>query len=149
VIKDLQKRKEEAGQYSFLENDLQRIEAQLTNRLKQKCRIWRAFELTGDEETFKRDIALVEEEIRAFQESKAQLESQIAAGKRYQLDVDNVKAVCELVNKNLETLSFDEKRSILEDLAIKVWVDGQFATIEGNIPIVSTSSRLPRQRWRR
>jgi len=128
---------------------LQRVEVQLANRLKQKCRIWRAFELTGDEETFKRDIALVEEEIRAFQESKAQLQSQIEASKHFQLNVDNVKAACELVNKNLKTLSFDEKRSVLEALAIKVWVDGQFVTIGGNIPIVSTSSRLPRQRWRR
>lgn len=141
VIKELQRKKEKAGQYTFLENNLQRVEAQLANRLKQKSRIWRAFELTGDEETFKRDIALLEDEVRALQENKAKLQSQIEASKHFLLDVDNVKAACELVNKNLKTLSFEEKRSVLEALAVKVWVDGQFVTIEGAIPIVSMSPK--------
>ena len=83
----------------------------------------------------------MQDDIKVLQEEKAKLDKQIEASKHLEANIDNIKAACELVSKNLKTLSFEEKRSVLEALAIKVWVDGQFVTIEGAIPIVSMSPR--------
>ena len=140
LVFDEIKKKEETEQSSLLENRLQGIEAKLVNNEKQKDRIWYAFRITGDEDKFKRDIYVLQDDIKVLQEEKTKLEKQIEASKHLETNIDNIKEACELISKNLKTLSFDEKRSVLEALAVKVWIDGQFVTIEGAIPIVSMSS---------
>ena len=110
-------------------------------------RVWYAFRITGDEDKFRKDIAVVQDDIKVLQEEKAKLQKQIESSKHSEANIDNIKAACELISKNSNTLSFEEKRSVLKDLSVKVWVDGQFVTLEGSIPIVSTSPRLPRQHW--
>jgi len=146
VLNEIEK-KEKAEQSSLLESRLQRIEAQLVSREKEKDRIWYAFRITGDEDKFKKDIAVIQDGIKALQEERTKVQGQIVARKEFEKNIDNIKAACELVSKNMETLSFEEKRLVLKDLSVKVWVDGQFVTIDGDIPIVSMSPRLPKQHW--
>jgi site-specific DNA recombinase len=135
VFEELKEQQQEAQEASFLVNDLRTIEAKLVHRQKEKQRIWKAFEITGDEETFRRDIALLGEEIKALQEEKLTLERRIETGKQFELDEEKVKEACKLVSENLKTLSFAERRLALEALQIKVWVDRTNIAIQGLISL--------------
>jgi site-specific DNA recombinase len=135
VLGELRRRQRELNETSFLENDLERIETQLAQREKQKRRIWKAFEITGDEEAFRKGIALLEEEIKALQDEKLNLERRVEASKQFKLDGEKIKKACELVSENIKALTFEEKRLALEALQIKIWIDGSHITIEGAIPI--------------
>jgi hypothetical protein len=53
---------------------MERLATLLRNRQRQKARVWKAFEFTGDEETFKKDIAAVEKDIQQYQVEKDNLE---------------------------------------------------------------------------
>lgn len=57
VMAEIQRRQQESSDVDSVERELDRMEAQLANREKQKTRTWKAFELTGDEETFKANIS--------------------------------------------------------------------------------------------
>ena len=55
--------------------------------------------------------------------------------KRATFDIESIKKACELVSRNLNELSFENKRLALKALNIKVWSDGEYIRIEGVIPI--------------
>jgi len=135
VLAELQRKEQEAKANSFLESDLERVKIQLANREKQKTRVWRAFELTGDEETFRRDIAMLDREIKSLEKEVSHLEERIKDIEQSRTSVTDIKRACELIKGNLGVLSFEDKRLALEALQIKVWIDGIFVTIEGVIPI--------------
>lgn len=143
VMAEIQRRQQEASEVTTIERALQRVEAQLANREKQKARAWKAFEITGDEETFKANIAQLGEEIRALQEEKEQLKKRIEANSQFRLSVQDMERACELVKRNVNGLSFEDKRLALEALQIKVWVDGDDVAIEGAIPIPAEDIECP------
>jgi len=135
VLAELQRKEQEAKESSLSETNLQRVKAQLANREKQKSRVWRAFELTGDEETFRRNIAMLDKEIKTLEEEALQLEDRISKREQAHISVEGLKQACELIGKNLRNASFEDKRLALEALRIKVWVDDANVTIEGVISI--------------
>ena len=128
VLNEIEK-KEKAGQSSLLENRLQGIEAKLVSNEKQKDRIWYAFRITGDEDKFKRDIYVIQDDIKVLQEEKVKLQKQIEVSKHLEANIDNIKAACELVGKNVKTLSYEEKRSVMKDIEINVWIKPLFDEI--------------------
>lgn len=143
-------RKQESAHLDFLAKDLQMAEAKFANKEKQRKRIWRAFEITGDEGSFKRGIALLDKEIDSLKEETLNLKTMLMNKKQVELDAEGVKKACSLIKDNIEGLSFTEKRLALEAAQIKVWVDGESIDVEGAIPIVkgdfvNVSSRLERQ----
>jgi site-specific DNA recombinase len=135
VLIEIHRQRQELKESSLLEKNLERIETQLAHRDKQKQRIWRAFAITGDEESFRRDIALVLQEIKSLEEEKLSLTKQIETAKQCNLDEEAVKRACQLIAGNVNTLTFEDKRLALEALQIKVWIDGDNVTVEGCIPI--------------
>ena len=144
---ELQRQRQEEKEVNFLVSDLERLEAQLANREKQKQRAWKAFEITGDEEAFRRGIASLGKEIEALEEEKLSLEKRIEAIKQCQLDEEGIKKACELVSRNLKTLSFDEKRLALEALQIKVFIGDDSVIIKGAIPIPEHNVVSIPSRW--
>ena len=66
---------------------------------------------------------------------RAELEKRIEVAKQAEVNIQGIKEACELVSKNLEELSFENKRLALEALNIKIWVDGESITIDGAIPM--------------
>lgn len=134
ILHELEKRKAEQ-KTSLWERDLETIVVQLENREKQKDRIWKAFEITGDEEKFRADIATVDREIRELRREKAKLESQIQATREFDPNIDDIKKACQLIADNLNSLSFDEKRLALSALQMKILVDGDSITIQGVVPV--------------
>lgn len=152
VLKAIEIQATEAKQIESLQSRLSQVETQFKNRQKQKERIWRAFELTGDEGTFKQDIERLMREITGMENEKLELEHKIQSYEQYEIDAERIKEACQLFSTNLEGLTYEEKRFALEALQIRVLVDGETIRLEGIIPvgaqtIVSSASRLPRQRW--
>jgi site-specific DNA recombinase len=135
VLTELRRREQEARENGSLEADLERVAAQIANREKQKGRVWKAFEITGDEERFKREIAVVNSEIKALEEETVQLEKRIVEREQVQANEQSIEAACELIKQNLGSLTFEHKRLALEALQIRTWVDGTSVTIKGVIPI--------------
>jgi len=149
VLAELYRRQQELKETSSLKADWERIEIQLAHWEKKKQRTWRAFEITGDEQSFKRDIILLDEEAKALQEEKSNLERTIEAAKQFQLDKESVMRACELVCKNLKTLTFEDKRFALEALQIKVWIDGDNVEIKGAIPVFEDNNVSMPSGWHR
>jgi len=157
VLVELQKKEEEAKKYSqqfaHWQSELQGVEAKLRNIEKQKDRAWKAFEITGDENRFRADIARADEDKATLEEQKAKLEQNIIAFQQCQVDIEGIKQACYLVKRNLKyQMSFEDKRLALEALQIRVTVDGDKVNIEGSLPLqsyesLSSASKSPRQRW--
>lgn len=135
VLAELQEREREAKESTFLESRLERKKAELGKKEKEKSRVWKAFEITGDEKKFRHDIATLGGEIKALEEEASQLERRIEEREQSHISIKGIKQACELIKTNLGGLGFEEKRLALEALQIKVWIDGESITIEGVIPI--------------
>jgi len=119
---------------NILHGELDRLTGLIENRQKQKDRINKAFQITGDEATFRRDIAMVTKEIQELEREYLNLEVQLAQTSQLDLDIDNLQSACELVKHNLKSLSFEEKRFALRALKVKVLVDGDTVSMQGWIP---------------
>ena len=119
---------------NFLHGELDRVARLIENRQKQKDRINRAFQITGDEATFRRDITLVTKEIQDLEREYSNLEVQLAQSSQLDLDIENLRSACELVKHNLNSLSFEEKRLALRALKARVLIDGDTVSMQGWIP---------------
>lgn len=120
-----------------------RIMAQLANREKQRAIIWKAFELTGDEETFTQSIGQLQREVEALQRERLRLQQETEAHTQFKPDPQDIQKACDLVRRKLKGLSLEDKRQAMEALQVKVWIDGSSVEVEGAIPIpaVSIASR--------
>ena len=119
--------------------DTSEATAQLASREKQKARVWKAFELTGDEETFKKSIGQLQREVESLQQERLRLGGAIEGSRQFSPDVDDVKRACAIVRQNLKGLSLEDKRMALEALQVRVWIDGNAVEIEGAIPVTDLS----------
>lgn len=122
-----------------------RARAQLAHREKQKARVWKAFQIAGDEGRFRQSIGQLAKEVEALQREESRLEQEIETNRRSHPELKDVEKACELVRQKLKGLSVEEKRQALEALQVRVWVDADQIDIEGAIPIphVSTAPRPP------
>lgn len=152
LLQALEMKGKEAEQLTTLQNSLAQAQTQIENRAKQKERIWRAFELTGDEGAFKKDVERLDQEVRAIEQEKSELEQKIEAYQNYEIDANRVKEACKLYSDNLKNMTYQDKRLALEALQIRVVVEGDKIVLNGIIPMASPSiessvSRLPTPHW--
>jgi site-specific DNA recombinase len=119
---------------NILHGELDRLAGLIENRQKQKDRVNKAFQITGDEATFRRDIALVTKEIQDLEREYSNLEVQLAQTSQLDLDIENLRSACELVKHNLKNLSFEEKRFALRALKVRVLIDGDTVSMQGWMP---------------
>ncbi len=108
---------------------------QLRHLEKEKDRIWKAFEITGDEAKFATEIKGIMGSVEELEYRKSELERRIEASQHEEVDIQGVRRFCELAKENLSSFSFEEKRLALEALRIRVLVNGTTITVEGAIPI--------------
>lgn len=134
ILAELERREQEQ-ESSMWQRDLERLISQLANKKKQKDRVWTAFRITGDEDTFRRDIALLDREFQQAEAEIARLEERIESNKQFTLNTDNLKQACEVVANNLKTINFEEKRLILQALQVRVSIDGDNINLCGAIPL--------------
>lgn len=140
---EVQRKQEAAQDTSVLERNLERTRTQLANREKQKARAWKAFEITGDEKTFKGSISQLQSEVEAFRQEESRLRQAIVANVQFRPNPQDIREACELVRRNLKGLSLEDKRLAMDALQLKVWIDGNAIEAEGSIPLqdVSIASR--------
>lgn len=134
ILSELQRREQEQEAHTW-QKELEMVIAQLDNRKRQKQRIWYAYEITGDEEIFRRDIAKVEKELQDRQKRKGELEAIIESSQQLILSADDLKRACEMISKNLKQIDFREKRLTLQALQTRVLIDGVWVTVQGAIPM--------------
>jgi len=147
VLAELRRRDREIKKNNLLENNLERVKTELGKKEKEKSRVWRAFEITGDEKKFRHDIATLGGEIKALEEEASQLEKRIEEREQSHISIKGIKQACELIKRNLGDPGFEVKRLALEALQIKVWIDGESITIEGVIPVPEAEFVTTPSRW--
>ena len=121
------------------ETELEKIDTQVRNLRKRDSRLLRAYEFGWDEELVKREKAVLDAEMRAFEKKRIQLERSIEASRQCNLDLGEVNKFCELVRQNFAGFTYENKRLALEALQIKVCIDGSDISIEGAIPVPDVS----------
>jgi hypothetical protein len=143
VMAEVQRKQEATRDIGVLERNLARTRAQLANREKQKTRVWKAFEITGDEDTFTQSISQLRGEVEALQREESRLQKEITANVLFIPDPQDIRKACELVRRNLKGLSLEDKRQAMDALQLKIWIDDNTVEVEGSIPLpqVSIASR--------
>jgi site-specific DNA recombinase len=127
------------------QKELDRLNNLLRNRQRQKDRVWKAFEITGDEGKFREDIATIEKEISQLGAERDDVEARVKSSHHLVHNADNIRQTCDLVAQKLDTLDYEGRRLALQALQIKVLVDGDAIEVKGAIPLnvehaVSTAS---------
>jgi site-specific DNA recombinase len=117
------------------EADLKRITNQLANLDQQRDRLWYALRITNDRAKFEKQVKQLETESKSLIAQRDSLKKRIE-------DWQNTKNLeklggCpwtfEFVRDNLTS---EGKRMTLENLDIKVYVDGHSITLDGSLPVV-------------
>jgi len=103
--------------------------------------MWKAYEITGDEDKFHKDTESVYSGLKCLEAAKTDLEGKIAQGEGLELDITAIKEACVLVKSRLKELSSDYERIALEALRLKIWVSKGSTEVTSIIPIVVNQSR--------
>jgi len=135
VLAGLRAKENDVKQADYYTAELDGVEVKLRHTEKEKDRAWKAFELTGDERKFAEEIEEIMSKIEELEKQRAELQRRIELSKRAEINISSIQNACELVNKNLVELSFQNKKLALEALCTQVWLDAENITIEGTIPI--------------
>lgn len=134
ILAELENRQAEQ-QTNVWEKQLETVTLQLAHKEKQKDRAWRAYEVTGDEPKFTKDIKDIMSDIRELEAERNSLQNRIDSNEQLIVGGDNLKKACELVASNLKSLSFEDKRMAMEALQVRLFVDDEQINLYGAIPI--------------
>lgn len=140
VLTGVEMMRNEAISENLCQKELDGIVVKLRHMTKEKDRTWKAFEITGDEAKFTCEIKSITLKMGEFERRKAELENKIEQIGKVEINMESIKKYCELARNNIGSLSFSEKRLVLESLGARVIVSKEDVTLQGMIPIVSSQS---------
>ena len=140
VLAGIEMMRKEANNGEIYHKELDGIEAKLRHMAREKDRVWKAFEITGDEAKFTREIKAIMSGIDELEKRKVELVNKIELAGQTEANIQSIREYCELVRHNLGELSFPEKRQALEALKVRVTSSNEGIKLEGTIPIVSSLS---------
>jgi site-specific DNA recombinase len=138
VLGGIEMMRNEADNEELYREELDGVELKLRHMAREKDRVWKAFEITGDEAKFTREIKDIMLEIDEFEKRKVELGNRIESSGQTEVNIQSIKEYCELARHNLVNLSFSEKRKALESLGVRVVAGKGDLRLEGIIPIMST-----------
>ncbi len=135
IIAEIQRQRQDAGQQSVFEAELQQIERQLKALDRDQKDL-----LDNALRGFPENLIITEnKKINGQRESlinqRAELEAQLKASRKADINLPKLEAVVELIREKLTGLDFDAKRQALAMLGIKVWLDSNSVEITGVIPV--------------
>lgn len=139
VLRGLEIRRNEIDKLSSYQKELEEAEARFQHLEKKKDRVWKAYEITGDEPKFRQEIKAINESFEQLEMRKSEIKRRIELSHQAEQNIGNTKMFCDMVKRNLAEFTFNDKRLALEALGIKVWVDDTNVSIEGAIPRVDTA----------
>ncbi len=140
VLSGLEAIRNESGKTSEYTKQLDTIKTQLKHMGKEKDRAWKAYRITGDEDKFKTEVKEVMSSIEELNKRQSELEARVCSANQVKADIEGIEQACKIVLSNLGTLSFEDKREVLETLNIRVWISKDSLRLEGTLPIASTTS---------
>ena len=136
VLAELERRRTEVNDKSFLEEELGQINRRLKALDREQDQLLQ-WALKGfPEESVIRENEKTNRQRADLKQRRAELEIKINQAGKAEVDIEGIKRFCELMRGNLSEFTFDDKRLALEALQIEVWVDGDKVTVLGSIPIM-------------
>jgi len=130
---ELERQRQDAGQQSVFEAELERVERQLraAEREQQQLLQWalKGFPESQVEAENKR-INKAKDTLKA---QKADLEAQLRASQDAVINIPKLEAFIRDIQDKLPTLDFEGKRLALDMLNITVWLDGENIDVTGAI----------------
>jgi site-specific DNA recombinase len=140
ISKELERRAGDASQGSLLQRDLAMVEARLTNLHKRDEKLLRGWLWGQDEAFIEKEKRALDKEKEALGAEKLRLARSIEESRRSEVDVQGLKEACDLIKSNMATLSFENKRYVLEALRIKVFVNDCNVRIVGSVPVLNQAA---------
>jgi site-specific DNA recombinase len=131
----LDAQKDQAGMVSQLSKELQTVKIQIVKFENKDERVREYYYLTGDKQKTKEDHDLLSRELETLRKRQQALEDEIKAAKESKINVQGIEQACETLRENSKGLSFEDKRVILEELKVRVIIDGEKVSLKGVIPV--------------
>ena len=136
IISELERRKELGTDTIHLEEQIELNKSRLDMLDEAETRYLRLYGVGSYSiEKLERECERVKSERAKLCRKNTELEKRVEETKQLKLNTERIEQVLDLVNKNLASFDFSEKRLALEALDVKVWVDGNEITIEGVLPV--------------
>jgi len=135
ILAGLKAKQNEANEAQSLQHELDQTSRQLKglDREQEQLLQWA---LKGfPEETVIKENERINRFRAELKQRRAELEARIEQGKQASTDIQGIERFCELARQNLGDFTFENKRLALQELQVKVWIDGNTVGIEGAIPI--------------
>ena len=133
IISELENQRQEAGQISVFEAELERVERQLraADREQHQLLQWALKDFPADQvEAENRRLNKAKETLKA---QKAELETQLKTSKEAVINVPKLQGFIEQMQAGIKSLDFEGKRLALDMLGITVWLDGDSIEVTGTI----------------
>lgn len=135
ITAEIEKQRQDTNQLGALEAELEQVTRQMRalNRDQEQLLQWA---LKGfPEQTVVTENGRINERRNSLDARKAELESQIKAGREAAISLPKLEHFVEQIRQKLTALDFDTKRQALDMLGIKVWLDGHNVEITGVLPV--------------
>lgn len=135
LVTYLRKQRENKDSPNHLEEQIQRNQNMLRTLDESETRYLRLYG-TGimTEEKLQVEAIRVKKEIERIIRENTALERQLDEIQDLEVSIESVRQLSNSMAKNLESLTFDEKRLALHGLNIQVWIDSNSVVIEGTLP---------------
>jgi site-specific DNA recombinase len=133
IISQLEAQRQDAGQLSVFEAELERVERQFKALSREQHQLlqWALKDFPADQvEAENRRLNKAKETLKA---QKTELEAQIKSSRDAVINVPNLERFIEAMQDKLPNLDFEGKRLALDMLGITVWLDGEDAEVTGVI----------------
>ncbi len=142
LIAEIDRMRQSHTETQHLEDEVKLKQQHLEELDKTEGKVVRLYAYTdGDFDKAVSEVNRLRAEQNRAKEEIVVLEKRIEQAKHIELNEVGIKRFCELARQNIESFSFEEKRLALEQLDIRVWIDGVFSSIQGVIPVLD-SDRL-------
>lgn len=140
VLTELQRFQDETENKAGIEDEITLVDRNLERIGKAVHRLVRLYEMGEiDDDYILRENAKLKQDKQRLIERKNTLSGKLRTQAITEYQLSAIKDYCERVSKNIENLSFEDKRLALEALGIEVIVKDDGISVHGAIPILASS----------
>lgn len=131
----LREQRESKDSPNHLEEQIQRNKNMLRTLDESETRYLRLYGAgIITEEKLRVEAIRIRKEVERITQENTALDRQLGEIQDLEISTESVRQLSNSMAKNLESLTFDEKRFALNGLNIQVWIDGNSVVIEGTLP---------------
>jgi site-specific DNA recombinase len=140
ILKELYRKKESGTDTAGLEQQLEHNIKRLKSLEESETRYLRLYGFGNyTMEKFDQEYKRIERERSLINQENEVIEKRIAETRELLSDINKVEIMCNLVVENIESLSFTDKRLVLEALKVRVWINPENIKLEGILPVTEAN----------